>query len=102
MDVRELAKKVITDYERDESVQYGIRAVFSVVGKTGPLLAERVIALEDENAKLRAAIKLMREEAVGEVSAVLDMAIKTGDKDEILATLLAIEEHADNAIGLSG
>lgn len=97
MDVNTLAKRVIADYKADQEVQYGIRAVFSVVGDTAPKLAERVLELDAENERLRAAVNAMRAEAVGMVGAVLDMPIKTGDKDEILAALWAIEEHADGA-----
>lgn len=56
MDVNTLAKQVIADYKADQEVQYGIRAVFSVVGDTAPRLAERVLELEVEKAELLAAL----------------------------------------------
>lgn len=61
--------------------------------------AKREAALQSEADRLRQVIRAMRSEATGQVGAVLDMPIKTGDKDEILATLWAIAEYADDAIG---
>lgn len=49
---------------------------------------------------LRMVISSMRNEAINGVSAVMDMKIRGGDKDEIIAALQAIEEYADNALAL--